>query len=261
MNALLPSYLDKLNATDRNNAELALIKRKGLPFEIKVREETFEIDSNESFKLITNPLTRLAAIQGIITKMVDIYYGIRPGLLSDNVMEHVAGEIATRLNTLSISDIQRAFKNAHIERNDSWKNITVQEILSPIQVWFNQKEKIKREFNDFVLKQTEEERKAKEAVDFYESSKVIYNQCVDELEWTGTIFQASAIAKEVAKHIDQERKDELWKKAKEKKSKIDEANREMKRLGGATKTIGYSDVRIFAELIVIEGIKNGIKLK
>lgn len=209
-----------------------------------------------------DPKKLLIELDTIMATMCKVYYGIPEQFISKDLIKAVCAEITKKHNQMTLQDIQHAFDRAIITPPKNWKSVTKQELMAPIVAWTNYKEKIKQDFNNYKRQQHEEEKRAAEAEKFRQDSIAFYNECVDNLEWTGTIFQASAIRKDLNKHFEQEKKQEIWEQAQEQYAKTEEAINDAKRRGITMdmNTIGYSAKRLYSEMLVREGIQNGIKL-
>lgn len=197
----------------------------------------------------------------VLSNICIVYFGIREGLIPDEIIEQTSAEIVKRFKGLRIADINYAFERANIEKPDTWRNITKVELIEPIEKWANYKEKIRQEFQKYQKELENEKEHERLKQEFYEESKKLYNDCVDSLEWTGTIFQASVIFKEVGKGWPQEEKDAIWAEAQKKKAEQDQEKQDTKRGGKLSiDNFGYSAIRLCAEMVVIEGIKRGVKI-
>lgn len=209
-----------------------------------------------------DPKELLKAIKRTIEKVITIHLGVRPGLLSDDLIEAVIFDLISKFSDFTTKDIEWSYERFNFKKRDDWRMVTKSEILEPIQSWAYVRVGIMEEFEKFQQQQKEESEAESKILQFKKESRIIYNKCVDELEWTGSIFHASAIAKDLAVFLDQETKDEFWVEAKKESKQTNEENDKIKRLGGSidVKRIGRTPERVYSELIVIESIKNGQKL-
>lgn len=209
-----------------------------------------------------DPKKLIIDIDNLISRTCKVYYGIPEQFISDELVEEVAKEIVKKYKTLTFDDLTHAYERWNMERKDNWKNVTKQELIAPIQAWSNYQQKIKEDFNCYKRQIQEEDERQAAAEAFRKESIEFYNECVDNLEWTGTIFQASAIRMDLNKHFSAEIKKELRDQAMETYQRTQEAYNDATRRGIrlGMDNIGYSAKRIYSELLVKEGIKNGVKI-
>jgi hypothetical protein len=118
--------------------------------------------------------------------------------------------------------------------------------------------KVQREIEKNKAKELEENEKGK-AEQFKKESIRIYKASLIVKEWQGDIFNANAIARDIAPSIHQHIKDEIWQEAQVQKNKQD-SNYQQNPDKMDLSNVGLTAKRIFSELIVIEGIKQRIKL-
>lgn len=206
----------------------------------------------------SNPLSLVRDVKETIEKICVLHFGVRSGLLDEVLIESVVSTIILKFKTLTTHDLGSAFERVEVDRNN-WKNITKRDLIEPIQNWWNKKEEIRLEFEKYKRDVQEAEQAEQKEHKFYNDSINIYRQSLVSANWEGSIFQASSIAKDVAKHIDQIQKNELWQQAQRKKRSQDKAFKE-----DPTKiifdNIGLTEVRLYSELIVQYGIKNKIEI-
>lgn len=202
-------------------------------------------------------------IQLMLERCASIYYGIRAGLLSDDLIESVIAEIIKRFKSITIKDIEHSFERAVIVKED-WRNLTKREMIEPIQNWWNYKENIRIEFEKHQKEAEEIEAGKVKEEEFKNQSIIVYKESMLQLEWLGTVFQASAIAKDyISEHIEDKKRAELWNDAirlfKEAKEKTKEQSKKKEVLIPAN--FGISTLKLYSELIVKEGIKQQIEIK
>ena len=209
-----------------------------------------------------DPVACVTAVKQTIEKVITIHLGVRPGLLSDHLLEAVIAEIIQNYNGLTLRDIEHAYERHQFPERNDWRNVTKAEIMAPLIAWNNMRARIANDWEKCKAEEIEKAEGLKKAAAFKEASRIKYNEAVEALEWSGTIYEAAAIAKDIAQHIDQARKDEMWAAAKQKAEDIETANAKAKRLGEIVDfdRIGRTPKRLMAEMIVLEGIKNGVKI-
>lgn len=194
----------------------------------------------------------------MLEKMITIHFGIRPGLLSDDLIEACIADIIKKFKNLTVRDIQHAYERTIIQKDD-WKNVTKREVLQPIENWWNQKEKIRLEFERFKKEQELKNQIEHEKQLFKEESVQLYQEAIVSGEWNGSVFHASIIARQIAEHIDQETKDQLWIESKREKKRIEaEAKESDKKLDFSN--LGVTALRIFSGKIVEKGVELKIEL-
>ena len=184
----------------------------------------------------------LIDVKTMIERVIEIHYGIRAGLLSEALIESTIKEIVKRFKTLTVRDIDHAYERAIITKND-WRNVTKKEVIEPIQNWWNKKEAIRVEFEKHKIEEIELNQAIEAEAIFKNESKKLYNECLKSGEWIGSVFQASSIGKDIAQHIDQSIKSDLWKTANEMHGKLINIEE-----------IGVSTLKIYSKLIVEYGV-------
>lgn len=206
-------------------------------------------------------MTKLREIQFAIEKNCEIYFGIRSGLLTDLIKEAVITDIVKKFDNLSIKDLDFSFEKYAV-KSESWKAITKAEILAPVFTWWNKKESIRLEFEKFENEGLEDARRESDALEFKEKALGVYRESVSSLEWLGSIFEASAIARDVAEHIEQDVKSNLWKETVKAKEEADEIEKERKKYKQRLipENFGHSIIRLYSLAIVELGIENGVEL-
>lgn len=210
---------------------------------------------------ISNPLDKMVQIQQAIERNVEIHFGIRTGLLSDDLVKAVIEEVAKKFGSLSIKDIDHAF-DLYTVTKDSWKNVTKRDIIQPLSTWWQRKESVKYEFTKAKIEEEEKIKGAEKLREFKNKSIELYNQALNSGVWEGDLFNASAIAKEyLAEHIDQSVKNELWiqaqRKYKEAKNQTEESK---EKIDLSPEHLGASEIRIFSELIILKALEYKIQI-
>lgn len=193
-----------------------------------------------------------------IEKICVIHFGIRSGLLDELLIESVISTIISKFKTLTTRDLMSSFERIEIKK-DGWKNITKRDLIDPIQNWWNKKEEIRIEFEKYQSELAEIEQAESKIEEFKNVSIDVYRKSIVCGEWQGDIFHANAIARDIAIGIPKHIKNELWAEAKRKKYIQDKAFKEDPKSELFMNT-GITAERIFSELVVIQGIKQRIKL-
>jgi len=213
---------------------------------------------------MANPLSKLVAVQKAIEKNCEIHFGIRSGLLSDDLIEAVISDICNKYGTLSIKDLDFAFDNYAEERKD-WKMITKKDILNPVIKWLQWRERIRIDYEKHqneINKEAESEQKRKE---FEIESLELYSQSLKVNEWKGDIFHASSIAKKyLADKFSQDVKAELWEQAqREYRTAKIQAEEQAKdpTFQPTPEMMGVSALRIFSSLIVKKAVIQNITIQ
>jgi hypothetical protein len=220
--------------------------------------------ANLAIGLNANPLSQILSIKESIEKIAVVYFGIRSGLLDNHLLDSVVKTIRTKFLTLSPEDLVLAFERIEIKK-DGWNNLTKSDIITPIQNWWNQKEKIRLEFESFRIEEEKNSKNEFKDLEFRNKSIEIYRESVRLNHWSGDVFNAHAIAKRyIAAQIQQEIKTGLWIQAqRDYKEAGAIAEEEAKHRAGIELTpamIGISALRIFSELIVKKGIELKIEI-
>ena len=220
------------------------------------------IKKSPTFKEFPTVKDLVSFLNKELSDVLSIYYGIGAGSVTDALLESCIKEIVEKLPDLKAGDIRHAYDRWNYDR-DNWKTPTKRELLEPLYGWRNQVVIIENKYKDHVRKIELEQESQQKAEEFKAHSITVYNDCLESLEWTGTLFEAAVIAPEIAKHIDPEIKAELWEQAGAEMYEREEA-RELEFKKGIKNPFEYFDgvtrKRIYSRLIVIEGIKNGLTL-
>lgn len=211
-------------------------------------------------KYISPDIEKLKAVQQIIENISEIYYGVRPGQLTDTMLIALASEIIQKFEDITLEDIGYAYERYAVTPRSDWKAPTKEEYIKPLRMWWNQKLAIRYEFKKYRDEQAEKIEANQKRLLFIAESKRIYNDSVDALEWLGDIFNANAIAKDLLSvHLEPDIKSALWLQAKQKRYELVKASEQLDGLFN-TELLSRTTVRIYSELIVLECIKNGIKI-
>ena len=206
----------------------------------------------------SNPLSLVTDVKTTIENICVIHFGIRAGLLDAALMDSIVSTIILKFKSLTTLDLMSSFERIEI-KNDSWKNITKRDLIDPIQNWWNKKEEIRLEFERYKA-EIEEEKKAEDKIKYFKDLSVcVYNKSLVCNEWLGTVFQANAIYKDVNRQLQTHKKKELWQEAQVQKNKQDAIHQQDPDKLDIT-NIGFTAKRIYGNLVILEGIKQRIRI-
>lgn len=203
-------------------------------------------------KSYEDQMSVIVEIHSKIIDCIDIYYGIRANQLSEALINNVVKTIFEQFNEISIEEIFYAYDTFTPQKND-WRNVTKQEILKPIYDYLKSKKKVLLEHEKQQKEIESENKRKKDAEDFYKISCDLYNESLYENKWKGDCFNASVIFKRFRDYFTQDEKNDLKKKASELFYKYKSENEIM--------FYAYSEERILANLVVEKAVENKWILK
>lgn len=214
--------------------------------------------STNNLASYSNPLSLVKDVKETIENICIIHFGVRSGLLDEVLIESVIQTIISKFKSLTTKDLMSAFERIEVKSNN-WKNITKRDLIEPIQNWWNKKEEIRLEFEKYQKELSEKEEAERKEEEFKNLAIDTYRKSIVCAEWLGDIFQANAIYKIVLRQIQLHKKNELWQEAQVQKNKQDALHEKDPSLTDLS-NYGMTAKRIFGELIVIEGIKQKIRI-
>jgi len=220
--------------------------------------QALSLSNDLALKNYQNAELLLDHLNSVVKKVMEIHFGVRSGLISDDFMESVIVSLRKKFGSLTAREIEFAFSRVEIKKED-FRQVTLREFLLPVQIWYQKKAEIENKIEAFEREQREKEEGIRKAAEFKNQSIVIYNESRVSGKWCGTIFNANAIARDIAKKIDQSVKNKLWTDA-QKAKRLQDVKAEENPNSIDFKNIGFTAERIFGELIVKEGIKQKIDI-
>lgn len=172
--------------------------------------------------------------------------------IPDVLLKESCKTIVKRFSELSLEEIKHSFERIEREKKIT---ISIDDIIKPIEKYFNVKYFISREVKQLRKEEFEAKQTALKEHEFISLSLDLYRKSVLEGKWLGDIYNSSAIAKTyIAPLIDQETKNELWKDAQREYKTIKESDDLFLLNTGAT------ELRLFAQKIVLEGVKRKVSV-
>ena len=240
--------------------------------EISVRKESTHLKSGEAIKyeikngLTIRELSNPEPLKQALRKIF-VLIGIRSEQMPNEEEKTILITfIRERFQNFTAIELVLAFENALIGTfkvdTEHFGQFTIKYIAKILNAYTEHRNKlyieVEQEKQKERLTETEEERRIK--VDkFKQVSIELYKKSLVCGEWQGDMFHSNAIARDIAPNIHQHIKNTLWNDAKKKKYLQDKAiNEDSKE--AIFENIGLTAERYFSELIVIEGIKQKIRL-
>ena len=124
------------------------------------------------------------------------------------MVKSVASAIAMQYGSLSLKDIYFAYEIYTPDQTDNWKRPTKNQILRPVQMWFNRRIKIQNEVKQFSQEESDRMEREVNFLQFESEALCIYRESVREHSeavekgvdsngvnsWKGNIYQAQRIA-------------------------------------------------------------------
>ena len=179
-------------------------------------------------------------------------YGIAPESVDTITRESIFQAICERFNSITVSDIQLAFKT-HVQEEKVYI-LTRDEFIKPIQKYWSKKLVVISELETELNKDNEEAQKIAEKQRFKEESYALYLDCLNnKKEWSGTPFQAASFADNFKELFTREEKDLLWSECQlqAERMRIEAAN-------VIDATLPISARHLFCDEIIRRALKRGL---
>lgn len=202
-------------------------------------------------------------IQKELLDSIEIYFGIGASTISSALIQEATERIFKQMSDFRVEDIKHAFKRANIERDNNWRNITIQQIMNPLNLWNNNKKQISGEFLRHQNELKEEMLSAQKDHEFKMKSLDKYREHIelDLNEWSGTIYEASSIADNFIKKIPLETIEEMQEESKKEFFDKKEQIEAIRRTGGqASFGVGMTERRIFSVKVIEYALENKIQI-
>lgn len=189
----------------------------------------------------------------VIQDIAMLTFGVYPSQFPDTLIFEVIKRLNTDFGTLQLTELKHAFER--LENTERRFTIMLSDFINPVRTFWNIKHKVSHERSKMQKELNEKEIVDQKENEFIEQSKVIYNESLKRGEWLGTIFNASAIAKEhVASKIDLNVKQTLYNDA------LNEYNEMQKDINLFMQFSGATPERLYSQNLVKFAITNEIKL-
>lgn len=212
-------------------------------------------DENKSDNLpilhYNNKIDCAVRIFKVIVDSADIYYGIRSGQLSEALTDKIVKKILTDYSELSISDIEYSFERFRKEKND-WRNITFDELMTPIQQYHRIKFAVSRERKLMEKELQEKKERDQKEIEFINTSIELYKKSMDHDYYLGDVFHSRKIYGNFISKISEDILSDFQMDANRQSNKLNEDN--------AFGMLSYTPERIYAKMVVDYAVKNKFKI-
>lgn len=186
----------------------------------------------------------------LLMDYTEIYFGVKIENVSVILYKHSIDFITEAFKDITIQDIENSFKHSKIEKKQ-YTLLTIDELIDPIFVYFEKKKIVKNEIEKIKRLESEKLIQIQKEKQFKEDSKKMYIETLKTGIFKMNEFQCNCIAKNFKDSIDQNIKNEIWKKA-----QIEYKNRS--KLLNQFELIPSAE-RIYSRMIIEECLKKGIK--
>ena len=217
----------------------------------------------------------------ILARCCDVYFGLRANQVSTDLLNKAASILFDKYPHVTSTDIEHAFDRSTYEKKD-WNGLKLSELMNPIYHWIGCRQKIVVDFEQHLKDEVKDNEDERLKGVYEEQSLCVYRESLREhmenievfemngeglRSWKGTVFHAKSIAEKYFAHqIDQQEKNVIWAKARERFFKenqkvqalVDQKQPLTQALIGFTNTESHK-LRIFSDEIIQRSIQMKLK--
>ena len=150
-----------------------------------------------------------AKVKEIIAYASKVIFGVDPGNLDNMFLPTCFNAVCERFSTATILDIQTAYRT-FLNKSKSAYTVTRDEVLQPIQDYWNKKQVVLNSINTELERLNHEEDLK---YNFRKNAEKKYLDSLEAGEWIGDCFEANVLARDYAPFIKQKIKEKMWKSA------------------------------------------------
>lgn len=195
-------------------------------------------------------------------KICSLYFGVHPTQIQEDLIFLATKKIINEFNQISIEELVHAYDRIEIQRQVT---LTIEDLIQPVKKYIFAKNYISAEQEKIQKQEIEEQIAEQKKIEHLKTCVLRYEESLKAGKWLGNIFEAITTAKEfnLKQYLSKEQTLLFWNEAKneyfelKKQEKEDEKNE----LQNFLSNLGKTAERIYAEKIVVECIKQKIKLK
>jgi len=229
------------------------LKTRLITLNVEVKEKDFQFENELKIYEEENQIETAKKIHSALIDCCVLYYGIHISQIQEVVLITAIQKIIKEFNSISIKEIFHAFERIEIQKQVT---ITIEDLLKPIRKYIYVKNYISKEFQNHLKEEQEKLQAVEKAIQHREECLNFYAEALSSGIWKGTIFHAVTIAKDfkISKLLHPEQVFEFWETSK-REFKVIENDVE-----NFLENFGKTAERLFAEKLIIEAIKQKIKL-
>lgn len=180
-------------------------------------------------------------------------FGVYPSQFPETMILEVMKRLKNDFGSLQVTELKHAFER--LENTERRVTIMLSDFVNPVRIFWNIKHKVSHERSKMQKELNEKEIVNQKENEFIKQSKQIYNESLKRGEWLGTIYNATAIAKnDIASKIDLNAKQTLYNDA------LNEYNELQKDINLFMQFSGATPERLYSQNLVKFAITNGIEI-
>jgi hypothetical protein len=155
-------------------------------------------------------------------------FGVNPETIDDYTIDLCFDEICNKHKSLTLNDLQLAFKAYNHTEKVFVLSKTV--FMRPIEDYARKKAIVVQEIELELERESEKKNSEQKEIEFRQQAKTVYLESLKQGKWLGTIFQAAAIGRNFSNVISDEDREKWNRLAKEmeKKNNLENKNNPIK---------------------------------
>jgi len=188
----------------------------------------------------------------LLIDVATVYYGVNPDNLATNLIKGSVIHLVENYHGITLEDLATAYKRKEILKAKG-VGITIGELIQPVAEWWKVKTAAVEASRAVERKQQQRAESEAKYNAWLEECKDYYEKALEVGEWSGGVFRAATVFKDLEIELTDEEEKEFREQAERtaKASKI---------MGVKSQYFGVTEDRVYSELVVQEAVKRGIKI-